>query len=193
VLKPELVFFWIYDYPDLMARFRDVLAAKMVELNHVLREFSGFDASGWWITDDNSALFSRGLYREYCYPVLERVLNEFAPGDGRRYQHSDSSMGHLMDYQYELGIREVNYGPDVDAGDIRAAMPDAIIHGQTPPLLLRNGTPAEIESRVVSDFQKAGATGGQIVTTAGSLAAGTGVGRMRYYMWLVQERCRYDK
>jgi hypothetical protein len=44
---------------------------------------------------------------------------------------------------------------------------------------------------VMSDFQKAGATGGLIVTTAGSLAAGTGVGRMRWYMQVVQEHCRY--
>jgi hypothetical protein len=30
------------------------------------------------------------------------------------------------------------------------------------------------------------------VTTAGSLAAGTGVGRMRWFMQVVQEECRYD-
>jgi len=45
----------------------------------------------------------------------------------------------------------------------------------------------------MADFQKAGATGGLIVTTAGSLAAGTGVGRMRWYMQVVQEHCRYNQ
>ncbi len=34
-------------------------------------------------------------------------------------------MGHLLDQQYALGIREVNYGPEVDAALIRAKMPDA--------------------------------------------------------------------
>ena len=114
-----------------------------------------------------------------------------APGDARRYQHSDSAMGHLLDQQYELGIRDVNYGPSVDAGLIREKMPDAVIHGHTPPLLLRNGSPEEIRLRVISDFEKAGATGGLNVTTAGSLAAGTGVGRMRWLMWVVQNECRY--
>ena len=37
----------------------------------------------------------------------------------------------------------------------------------------------------------AGASGGLNVTTAGSLAAGTGVGRMRWFMLVVQEDCRY--
>jgi hypothetical protein len=166
----------------------------MVELNTVLRAFSGNSAPGWWITDDNSALFNKKLYQEYCFPVLHRVLGVMAPGEhASRYQHSDSSMGHLLDYQRELGINSVNYGPDVDAGYIRQKMPDALIQGQTPPMLLRNGSPEEILARVKSDFQKAGDGGGLQVTTAGSLAAGTGVGRMRWFMLLVERHCRYAR
>jgi uroporphyrinogen decarboxylase len=192
VLHTETTFMWIYDYPELMQRFRDILMVKMVELNRVLRRFSGNAEPGWWITDDNCALFSPKLYREYCFPVLSTVLAAMAPGDARRYQHSDSSMAHLLDQQAELGIKETNYGPDVDAGLIRQKLPMAVIFGQMPPFLLRNGTPAAIEERVISDFNKAGAGGGLVVATAGSLAAGTGVGRMRWLMQLVQTHCRYD-
>gem|GEM_PF-259349 len=193
VLKAETLFYWFYDHADLMRRFRDILAVKMVEFNTVLREFSGNAEPGWWITDDNSALFNRKLYREYCYPVLERVLGAMAPTEGaRRYQHSDSAMGHLLDMQYALGIREVNYGPTVDAGLIREKMPDALINGQMPPMLLRNGTPAQIRARVIEDFRKAGGSGRLNITTAGSLAAGTGIGRMRWFMQVVQDDCRYN-
>jgi len=192
VLKAESVFYWMVDHPDLMHRFRDTLAEKMVELNTVLREFSNNPHQGWWITDDNSALFNRRFYREYCYPILDRVLNAMAPGDARRYQHSDSAMGHVMEMQYELGIREVNYGPEVDAALIRKTMPDALINGQLPPFLLRNGSAGEIEAHVISDFEKAGSTGGLNIATAGSLAAGTGVGRMRWLMKCVRDGTRYD-
>lgn len=190
-LKPETAFAWMYERPALMERFRDLLARKMVELNAVLREFSGLDAPGWWITDDNCALFNRALYRRFCFPVLARVLEAFAPAPARRYQHSDSRMGHLLDMQYELGIRAVNYGPEVDAGQIRARMPDAFIYGQVPPFLARNGASEEIRARVRDDFAKAGAGGGLEITTAGSLAAGTGLGRMRWMMKVVQEETRY--
>jgi uroporphyrinogen decarboxylase len=192
VLAVETTFFWFYDHPDLMRRFRDILADKMVELNILLREFSGNTQPGWWITDDNCALFNPRLYEEYCVPVLEQVLNALAPGEAYRYQHSDSAMGHLLDLQRELGIRAVNYGPEVDAALIRAKMPEAMIHGHVPPLLLRSGSPEEIRDRVLADFHKAGQTGGLTITTAGSLAGGTGVGRMRWLMQLVQEHCRYD-
>jgi len=191
VLKPEAVIYWMYDYPELMGRFRDILGAKMVELNRALRDFSGNGESGWWITDDNCALFNLELYREYCVPVLRTVLDAMAPVPSRRYQHSDSSMGHLLDEQAALGINSVNYGPEVDPGFIREKMPTAVINGHMPPFLLRDGTPEEIRSRTISDFEKAGASGGLVVTTAGSLPSGTGVGRMRYQMKLVDEICRY--
>ena len=45
VLPTETVFFWLYDHPDLMARFRDLLAVKMIELNRVLRAFSGYQVN----------------------------------------------------------------------------------------------------------------------------------------------------
>ena len=86
----------------------------------------------------------------------------------------------------------MNYGPEIDVALIRARMPGAYIYGHVPPLLLRNGSPDEIRARVAADFGKAGAGGGLEVTTAGSLAAGTGVGRMRWLMLCVQEQCRYD-
>jgi uroporphyrinogen decarboxylase len=178
VLRPETFFYWTYDHPDLLLRFRDILADKMVEFNTILREWSSNAEPGWWITDDNSALFNRRFYLAFCYPVLERVLEAMAPeerplqrGDARRYQHSDSAMGHLLDMQYALGIHDVNYGPTVDAGLIREKMPDALINGQMPPMLLRNGAPEEIRKRVIEDFHKAGGSGRLNVTTSGCRAA----------------------
>jgi uroporphyrinogen decarboxylase len=192
ILPIETVFYWIYDQPQWMHRLRDLLMRKMIELNRVLRAFSGTDQPGWWITDDNSALFNRRLYHEYCFPVLAAVLDAFAPNNAYRYQHSDSSMGHLLDEQHTLGINSVNYGPDVDAALIRQKLPEAVINGQLPPLLLRNGTPDEIRQRIRTDFEKAGLNGKMVVTTAGSLAAGTSLGRMRWMMQCVQVDCRYN-
>lgn len=191
VLSVETAIFWMVDRPELMRRFRDVLARQMVALNRALRAFSGYDTPGWWITDDNCALLNRALYDEYCVPVLRAVLDEFAPGDARRYQHSDSAMGHLLEAQRELGINVVNYGPELDAAFIREKMPDAVILGHIPPLLLRNGSPEDIRARVLADFEAVGGDGRLVITTAGSLAAGTGVDRMRWLMYVVGQDCRY--
>lgn len=192
ILEAETVFYWLFDHPDLMTRFRDILGAKMIELNRALRDFSNNDQAGWFILDDNSALFSPKLYRQYCVPILEQVINEFAPGDTRRYQHSDSAIGHLLDQQATLGITEVNYGPEIDVALIREKLPGALIRGHIPPFLLRNGSPEAIQTRIRQDFIKAGASGRLLVTPAGSLVGGTGIGRMRWMMQVVQDHCRYD-
>ena len=71
-------------------------------------------------------------------------------------------------------------------------MPEAMINGQMPPFLLRNGSLDGIRQRVIDDFTKAGETGGMNVATAGSLAAGTSLGRVRWLMWVVERECRYD-
>ena len=191
VLPVETAILWCLDQPERMERFCRLLAVKMIELNQVLRQFSGNSQPGWYILDDNCALFNRRLYAEYCFPVLEQVLDALAPGGADRYQHSDSAMGHLLDFQRQLGIKRVNYGPTVDIARIRQALPEAIIYGQMPPFLLRNGTPEAIRQRVADDFQRAGDPRKLAATTAGSLAAGTGVGRMRWYMQCVQDVCRW--
>ena len=118
-------------------------------------------------------------------------MEALAPGSARRHQHSDSNMAHLMEDQYDLGIRSVNYGPEIDVAQIRAEMPDAMIHGHMPPFTLRNADPETIRKRIVSDFEKVGKGGGLTATTAGSLSAGTGVGRMRWFMLCVDRHCRY--
>ncbi|MCX6971680.1 MAG: hypothetical protein NTV93_16205 [Verrucomicrobia bacterium] len=192
VIDAETLFLWVYDIPELVRRFSGLLAEKMVEMNRVLREFSGNTDTGWFILDDNCALFNREIYRDYCFPILKQVMDAMAPGDAIRYQHSDSAMGHLLDDQRELGIKSVNYGPTVDVALIREKMPETMINGHMPPFLLRNGSPEEIKTRLIDDFKKAGQTGGMSITTAGSLAAGTGVGRMRWFMKLTQDHCRYD-
>ncbi|MGC9451309.1 MAG: uroporphyrinogen decarboxylase family protein [Oceanipulchritudo sp.] len=191
ILAPEDAFFWMIDEPELMRRFSRILAEKMVEFNRFLREFSGNEEPGWWIADDNSALFNPSLYEEFCYPVLENVLDELAPPGSTRYHHSDSGMEHIIPFLKRLGITSVNLGPEIDVATIRRELPEAMILGHMPPFLLRNGSPDKIRRWVRSDFEKAGQGGGLTVATAGSLAAGTGVGRMRWFMQCVQKDCRY--
>ena len=63
--------------------------------------------------------------------------------------------------------------------DIRAAMPRAVIFGQIPPMLLRNGSEEEIIAAVRSDIDKVGADGGLVIATAGSVSEGTSFGISR--------------
>jgi hypothetical protein len=175
-----------------MDRFSRILTQGYLRLNRRLRAFSGCTSPSWWITDDNCCLFNPRQYRRFCMPVLRTVMDEFAPlPDGWRYQHSDSAMAHHLEAQRELGIASVNYGPEIDPAVIRARMPDAVINGHMPPFLLRNGPPEAIRARIRSDFTAVGAGGKLKIATAGSIPAGTGIGRLRWLMECVRTETRY--
>lgn len=185
---------WLMDAPRTMARFTDLLATKLIEFNKILAEATNHTIRGYGWADDNCCLLSPSLYREFCYPVLERVFNEFAPNpEDNRFQHSDSAMGHLMPMLNELGLKGANFGPTVHPSDIRTAMPNTLIHGQVAPMTLRNGTPEEIIEAIRRDFDAVGGDGGLVLTTAGSVAAGTSLENLQIYMWAVDEYCRYDR
>lgn len=194
VLGAENLCLWMVEEPETIGEFYSLLARKYVEWARFLRDLSGFEGSGWWVTDDDSCLISRELYEQFCEPVLRALFEAFAPGpDDRRYQHSDSAMGHLMPVLRRLGVNGVNLGPTIHPADIRAALPEAVIEGQIPPFLLRNGTEAEIRACVRRDFEAAGLEGGLVCTPAGSYAEGTPFENLRAYLRAVQELTRYDR
>jgi uroporphyrinogen decarboxylase len=184
---------WLIDEPDLMDRFHRLLARGIVERDRLLREFSGNAAAGFGFRDDNSCLLSPHLYERFCLPVLATVFDAFSPAPADwRYQHSDSAMGHIMPLLRRVRLNGANFGPEVAIEDIRRELPDAMIHGHVPPFVLMRGTRAEIEQRVMRDFQVDGLAGQLVVTTAGSISCGTSIERMRWLMEIVDDHTCYE-
>jgi len=185
---------FIMEEPEVMDDFFAVMAEKYVEFNevamqedlgHVIRE-------SLCINDDNCYLFPPKQYERFCVPFIQKLIDAFAPAkEHLRRQHSDSDMGHLMRFLNELGINEVNFGPELDVKDIRAAMPKAIIHGHTPPFILRNGTSEEIASCVKRTFECVGGDGGLVESLSGVVPESTPMENIRAYMHAVHRLTRY--
>ncbi len=183
---------FLIDYPEVMDDFYTLLGEKMIEYYTLLREKTGYTKRGFAFNDDNCSLFSPELYERFCYPVMERVFQHFAPVEGDlRHQHSDSDMGHLLLLLNSLGINSTNFGPTVLSKFIREKMPRAMISGQIPPMLLRNGTPEEIIEAVRSDIEDVGSDGGLVISTAGSIAEGTTLYNVKVLMYAVEKYGRY--
>ncbi len=186
--------YWLVDEPVVMGRFYDLLGDVLVRYQRIVAEASNVTLRGYGWLDDNCCLFSPDLYDTYCYPVLKKVFAAFAPApDDHRYQHSDSEMRHLLPILARLDFWGVNLGPTIPAEVIRAAMPRTEIHGQIAPMTLRNGTFEEMVAEVKRDFAAVGGDGGLLITTAGSVSAGTSLERLRELMWAVQMYARYDE
>jgi uroporphyrinogen decarboxylase len=180
--------------PEVMDEFFALLGEKLVEYHLALMEDTGNDVrAGYQFNDDNCYLFPPAQYERFCAPVLERVFAEFAPlPEHKRYQHSDSAMGHLMGILNGLGVNRVNFGPTLHPAEIRKAMPDAVIYGQIPPFTLRNGTPEEIIETVRRDIAAVGGDGKLVECPAGSVAGGTPLENLKIYMWAVYTYGRFS-
>jgi uroporphyrinogen decarboxylase len=191
ILGTENLCIFMMEEEDILSEFFEILCIKLIEYNKVLRTATDNDEYGYSIADDNCFLFPPNKYLKFCAPFLEKIFKEFAPlPNHRRYQHSDSNMKHLMSILNDLGINEVNFGPEIHPQEIRKAMPKAKIYGQMPPLLLRNGKPDEIIEIVKRDMQFLGYDGNFVECTAGSVSAGTPLLNIKLYMWAVDRYCR---
>jgi len=178
----------LMDEPELMDEFFKILGTKLVEYIRLLRSYCNIEYNGISINDDNCFLFSPKLYERYCAPIMEKLFKEFAPNKtDTRYQHSDSNMQHIIPILNGLGVNAVNFGPEIHPATIRKLMPNALIYGQMPPFVLRNGTKEEIIEIVKRDMNVLKADGNFVETPAGSVASGTPLENIRIYMWAVQE------
>lgn len=192
VLGTTEAMYAVVDEPDLMERFFRVLADILVRWHGLWAKAQGKRVAGVGILDDNCALFSPQLYGRFCLPVWERLAAEFSPGESdMRYQHSDSSMEHLLPLLAKLQLTGCNFGPTLSVQTIRRLMPATEIQGQIAPFTLRNGSAADVEAEVIRDWEGAGADGGLLITTAGSVAAGTSLESIRAWMECVDRICRY--
>jgi len=185
--------YWLVDYPADMDRFFETMGDIIVRYHGIVEQESGVVYRGYYWLDDNCALYSPNLYERFCMPAMNRVMEAFAPDpEHYRFQHSDSAMAHLLPLLATFGFHAVNFGPTVSGATIRSFMPRAEIHGLVAPNTLRDKGLEEVVAEVKRDFAEVGGDGGLVVTTCGSISAGTSLESIRGFMWAVQEFCRYD-
>ena len=185
---------FMMDEQEVMDEFFAVIAEKYIEYYEtvLLLDHMTVNYDGLGINDDNCYIFPPKLYERFCAPFVKKCFDKFAPlPHHKRRQHSDSHMPHLMGILNDLGVNEVNFGPQIHPLDIRKALPKAVICGQVPPFVLRNGTNEDVVSYVKRDFEAVGADGGLVECLAGVIAESTPYQQIRNYMHAVHTITRY--
>ena len=188
----EDLVFLIMDNPDLAVRFRDVMLRAMLGIASILDAESGQSPHGFQFNDDNCCLLTAEMYELFAYPILKTMFDRYAPAPGdRRYQHSDSAMGHLLPVLARLNFTGVNFGPTLPVTLIRQHMPGAVIDGQLAPFTFSRNEEENIVGEFLRDFEQARAQRGLVFATAGSINNGSRLTGMRLIMAAIQEFGRY--
>ncbi|MCL2641643.1 MAG: hypothetical protein FWD53_12410 [Phycisphaerales bacterium] len=185
------------DNPKLAARFRDLILRAMLERGRILDEEAGYTPAtaprGFAFLDDNCCLFNPEMYELFGAPILRGVFAKLSPGpEDRRYQHSDSAMGHLLPILGPMGLTGVNFGPTLTVSEIREHCPRAVIYGQMAPFTFSRNEEENMVLELLRDFEQAKAKRGLIFATAGSINNGSRLTGMRLLMAATQRWCRYE-
>jgi uroporphyrinogen decarboxylase len=196
VYGAENLIYLILDNPGLAGRFRDLILKAILERARIIDEERGEaepdTRTGWSWADDNCALLSPEMYRFFGYPIVKAVFERYAPRPGdRRYQHSDSAMGHLLPILGTLGMTAVNFGPTLSVAEIRAHLPGAVIHGQLSPLAFQRNDGESIVLQTIRDFEQSREHRGVVFATAGSVNPGTRLASLRLVIAAIRDYCRY--
>lgn len=194
----ENLIFMILDEPDLAKRFSETIRRVIIEMGDIMDAESDITAEesgrqGFSFMDDNCCLLNPEMYELFGYPVLRDVFGHFAPGENdKRYQHSDSAMGHLLPILGKLDLNGVNFGPTVLIPEIRKHLPKARIDGCLAPFAFMRNEEEEIVRQVMRDCEDAKRYGrGVNISTAGSINDGSSLESMRLVMAVIQNYGRY--
>lgn len=189
----EFLYFML-DEEELAERFSNTIADVIIKMADIMddeAQLSEKDRHGFSFADDNCCLLSPDLYEKFGYPVLKKVFERFSPNpEDKRYQHSDSAMGHLLPILGRLDLNGVNFGPTVLIPEIRKHLPHARIDGCIAPFsFMRNDREALIQE-TLRDIKDGFTYGGVNISTAGSINDGSSLESMRLIMEVIYENRR---
>ncbi len=192
----ENLLFLYYDDEELFKRLSDVISRAILGRAIILDEEAGFTSEtrpgGWSWADDNCCLFTPDMYEVFAMPIHRDLFGHYSPEEkDRRYQHSDSDMGHLLPLLSEVNLTGTNFGPTVSVGDIRKYCPGAVIDGQLAPFTYSRNESHNIVAEFLRDFELTRESRGLNFTTAGSINNGTRLTSMRLAMAAIQRFGRY--
>jgi uroporphyrinogen decarboxylase len=203
IFGPENMLLLVMDNPQLAGRFCDLILRAMLERARILDEQAGYNPPtaaadpaprGFVFLDDNSCLFNPEMYEFFGFPILQQIFATYSPDrTDRRYQHSDSAMGHLLPILSRLNLTGVNFGPTLTVREIREHCPNAVIEGQLAPFTFSRNESLNLVLELLRDFEQAKEKRGLLFSTAGSINNGSSLKSMRLLMSAAQHFCRYDE
>ncbi len=191
IMGTEDFLFLIMDEPDIARRFSNAITSVTLGMARIMDEEAGTNSGetpGFSFADDNCCLLTPGMYEMFGFPVLQKVFSHYSPLKGdKRYQHSDSAMGHLLPILGRLDLNGVNFGPTVLIPEIRRYLPNARIDGCISPMTFMRNDREGLEREVRRDCADALKYNGVKISTAGSINNGSSLESMRLVMRLIQQ------
>jgi hypothetical protein len=103
----------------------------------------------WWFADDAIAMLSTADYERFVFPYHQRIHDEFSDGSPAWMHLCGDASRHFKFLRDHLNIKAFDTGFPIDLGKMRQELgPDVQLNGGPTIMLLKDGTPAQIDAEV---------------------------------------------
>jgi hypothetical protein len=126
----------------------------------------------WGFADDSIQLLSVAQYREFVLPYHQRLVREFSQGGPNGIHLCGDVLRLLPVVQQELNVQSFDLGFPVDLGEVRRLLgPEATLHGNLHPQVLREGPPERIRAETQRIMESGVKEGGRFIFNEGNNTA----------------------
>lgn len=176
-LVGEDLYWWQIERPDACHALLNTITQGMIRAEERFRELDPRPRGGYGIAEDAAQVMSAAMFREFCVPYAAALYDRFGAGlpDGRGMHMCGDSTHLLQSLRDDLRISSFNlFGYLVDPAVIAETFGSKVyLWGNLDPMLLKDGTPADVKQAALRCLEALAPTGGLLLGDGANVCPGT--------------------
>jgi uroporphyrinogen decarboxylase len=184
-------YWWMLEYPEACRRFLERITTGMLQAERHCRAVDPRPRGGYGIAEDSSQIMSEAMFREFVVPCDNRLYDAFGTGlaDGRG-MHMCGISTHLHRALVEdarissFNVFGYQVPPEVAARNLGG---QALLWGNVNPMLMLNGTRAEVKQACLRCLEAMAPCGGFMLGDGANVCPGTPVENLAAFVEAAEE------
>jgi uroporphyrinogen decarboxylase len=171
-------YWWQIEYPEACHRFLDKITTAMLQAEAHFRSIDPRPRGGFWLAEDTATILSPDSYREFVLPYDLRLYQEIGGPDGGRGMHMCGDSTHLLELlrdEEQITSFDIFGYPVPPETAARILGGKVLLWGNINPMLMLNGTKAEVKTAAMAALQAMAPCGGLLLGDGANVCPGTPV------------------
>ena len=182
-------YWWMLEYPAACHRFLQKITQGEIIAEEYQRQIDPRPrGSSYALAEDSAQIMSAELFREFCVPYANQLFERFGPGGRGVHMCGQSSHLHRV-LKEDMGMTEfILFGypvsPQVAAANLGR---DTLLWGNIDPMLLKDGSPAEVKRAARECLEALAPYGGLMLGDGANICPGTPLASFQAMMEAAEE------
>lgn len=177
ILGYEKFFYAMYDYPKLLHELLRKVTDFIKEYLTAQIEIVGAPKR-IYLWDHLPGMINRQAYAEYVHPYLKEVFSFVDDAEIKLY-HNENNYPHLLDLVRDLPCNVCHIGPKHNLAEAKRVLNKCVMGNLYPIEDLLYASNKELKERCIMMIKTVGKGGGLWLSSAGGLAPGTTIEKMK--------------